>query len=308
MTDGADTTSANAITAAAGKVARDIGARSVMFYEGAMPEIHRVVQLIKPPTELIAITSGEETALKANKRIHHLEVPDFKLTRMDQIKMATLIAFSRRMLDGGDRFVALSGVAGKPVDTMVIMEVGQEYELFQSVDQPKLTEHVRRVVFQRVLTICLELANEGREGRSVGALFVIGSLRQLEKYTEQHIMNPFRGYPEKERNILSDNMRNTVKEFAAIDGAFIIKGNGVIVSAGTMLRPDIGGQDLPQGLGARHASAAAITASTRCIALTVSQSTGSVRLWRRGRMITEIEKAPRQGLPESGSNSGGGGE
>jgi DNA integrity scanning protein DisA with diadenylate cyclase activity len=212
---------------------------------------------------------------------------------MDQIKMATVIGFSQRVLDGGDTFVALSGVAGDPLDTMVVMRVGKEYELFQSVDQPKLTEHVRRVVFQRVLTIALELANEGREGKSVGAIFVVGNLRELQKYTEQHIINPFHGYLEKQRNILDDRMKNTVKEFAAIDGAFIIKGNGVIVSAGTTLRPDISGTELPQGLGARHASAAAITASTKSIAVTVSESTGAVRLWRRGRMITEIEKAPR---------------
>jgi diadenylate cyclase len=182
------------------------------------------------------------------------------------------------------------------VDTIVSMRVGEEYELFQTVGQPKLIERVRRIVFQRVLTLAVELANEGREGKPVGAIFVIGSVRELQKYTQQHIMNPFRGYGEKERNILDDRMRNTVKEFAAIDGAFVIKGNGVIVSAGTTLRPDMGGEDLPQGLGARHTAAAAITASTKSIAITVSESTGAVRLWRRGKMITEIEKAPRAPL------------
>jgi DNA integrity scanning protein DisA with diadenylate cyclase activity len=88
-------------------------------------------------------------------------------------------------------------------------------------------------------------------------------------------------------------MDETVKEIAKLDGAFIIKGNGVIVSACATLRPAIAGNELPQGLGARHAAAAAITASTKSIAVTLSQSTGDVRIWRRGTMITEIEKAPR---------------
>ncbi|MFH0981371.1 MAG: metallophosphoesterase [Planctomycetota bacterium] len=43
----------------------------------------------------------------------------------------------------------------------------------------------------------------------------------------------------------------------------------------------------------RHAAAAAITATTRSIALTVSQSTGTVRVWRWGKLITEIEKSTR---------------
>jgi len=285
---------ANAIISSASIVAPQVGARAVMVYEEAAPDIAHLVEKVKAPTELILICrDGQDSVVKNRKRVQHLKVPDFKLTRMDQIKMATVLAFSQRMLDGGDIFVALTGVAGKPLDSMVIMRVGEEYELFQSVDQPKLTEHVRRVVFQRVLTIALELANEGREGKPIGALFVIGNVRELQKYTEQHIINPFRGYPEKERNILDDRMRETVKEFAAIDGAFVIKGNGIIVSAGTTLRPDISGEDLPQGVGARHAAAAAITSSAKSIAITVSESTGAVRLWRRGKMITEIEKAPR---------------
>ncbi len=292
-----ETNNAAAIIASAGVVARQVAARALMTAESAVPDLATLTEHIQPPTEIILTHPvGETPKLGEDERIRLLAVPPVKLTRMDQIKMASVIAFSQRLLEGGDTFVALTGVYDHPLDTMVVMRVGEEYELFQTVGQPKLIEHVRRVVFQRTLTIALELANEGREGKSVGALFVIGSVRELQKYTEQHIINPFRGYGEKERNLLDDHMRNTVKEFAAIDGAFIIKGNGVIVSAGTTLRPDIGGQDLPQGLGARSTAAAAITASTRCIAITVSESTGAVRLWRRGKMITEIEKAPRAPL------------
>ena len=50
---------------------------------------------------------------------------------------------------------------------------------------------------------------------------------------------------------------------------------------------------LKQGLGSRHAAAAGITASTKSVAITLSESTGEVRVWRRGQLITEIEKAPR---------------
>lgn len=298
----AETSYANAIIAAVSGVTIEVGARAVMVYEEALPDVGAFLDHLETKIEVILVVrAGSASRVKADKRVRHLEVPAFPLTRMDQIKMATVLAFSQRLLDGGETFVALTGLAARPLDTMVVMRVGEEYELFQSVDQPKLTEHVRRVVFQRVLTLALELANEGREGKPVGALFVIGNWREIQKHIEQNIMNPFRGYTEKERNILDDQMRNTVKEFSAIDGAFIIKGNGVIVSAGTTLRPDISGYDLPQGLGARHAAAAAITSSTRSIAITVSESTGTVRLWRRGKMIIEIEKAPPAPMREKAS-------
>ena len=288
---------AKAIVDSAGMVAKQVGARAVLAHHAAVPDVASLLEVIPKPIQLILFGDPEQAEELKDKRVVHLDVPSFQLTRMDQIKMATVLALSQRVLDAGDTFVALTGVAGRLIDTLVVMEVGKEYELFDSVGQPKLTEHVRRVVFQRVLTMALELANEGREGKPIGALFVIGNMRELQKYSEQNIINPFRGYAEKDRNILDDRLRNTVKEFAAIDGAFIIKGNGVIVSAGTTLRPDTSGVELPQGLGARHGSAAAISASTKSIAITVSESTGTVRLWRLGKMVIEIEKAPRAPVP-----------
>ena len=44
-------------------------------------------------------------------------------------------------------------------------------------------------------------------------------------------------------------------------GAFIVRGDGVIMSAGTFLRPERAAPNLASGLGARHAAAAAITLS-----------------------------------------------
>ena len=225
-----------------------------------------------------------------------MTVPAFDLTRMGQIKMATLLAFSQQLLKAGDIFVFLTGVSGRAIDTLVTMRVGEEYELFQSVGQPTLTEHIRRPVFEKVLRTALELAHEGREGRPVGALFVVGDYREVHKCHQEGRINPFRGYTEKERNVLDDSMDDVVKEIAKLDGAFIIKGNGVIMAACAILRPALAGEALPQGLGARHAAAAAITATTRCIAITLSESTGEVRVWRRGAMITEIEKSVRSPL------------
>ena len=100
-----------------------------------------------------------------------------------------------------------------------------------------------------------------------------------------------------DRNILDEAMIESVKEISKLDGAFVIKGNGVIISAGTNLRPAIAAEQIPQGLGARHAAAAAITACTKSISISLSESTGTVRIWRRGLMITEIERSPRGVVP-----------
>lgn len=295
-----ETDFARPIIDAAAEVAKAVSARVLFAYVNAVEDLTVLQSAVKPPTKLILVCRDADDEQRARERaIAAMSVPAFDLTRMGQIKMATLIAFSQQLLKAGDVFVFLTGVASRAVDTLVAMRVGEEYELFQSVGQPQLTEHIRRPVFERVLRLALELAHEGREGKPVGTLFVIGDHREVQKYCLPGRINPFKGYTEKERNILDDSMGDSVKEIAKLDGAFIIKGNGVILAACSTLRPAIAPEALPQGLGSRHAAAAAITATTKSIAITLSESTGDVRVWRRGTMITEIEKAPRVLLDHS---------
>jgi len=48
------------------------------------------------------------------------------------------------------------------------------------------------------------------------------------------------------------------------------------------------------GLGARHAAAAGITASTECLALVVSQTSGAVRLFKGGEILLELHQSARR--------------
>ena len=288
---------AGPVIKAAAEVAQAVSARVLFAYCSAVDDLAGLEKALKSPTKIVLICRDTQEEQRAKD--HSLEamvVPAFNLTRMGQIKMATMLAFSKRILKSGDVFVFLSGVIGHNVDTVVTMRVGDEYELFRSVGQPELTEHIRPAVFERVLTLALELAHEGREGKPVGTIFVVGDFRDVQKYCQEGRINPFKGYTEKERNIMDESMRDTIKEIAKLDGAFIIKGNGVITSGCTTLRPAIAGEPLPQEFGARHAAAAAITATTKCLAISLSESTGTVRVWRLGTMITEIEKLSRTPL------------
>ena len=293
----------NTILEAAAGVAQKVSANVLFTSIDSVPDPVKVRESLGADTRLVLVcrdAEGEDRAAQAD--CEHITVPAFDLTRMGQIKMATILAFSQQVLKPGDVFVFVTGVSRRKLDTMVTMRVGEEYELFQSVGQPKLTEHIRRAVFEKVLTLLLELAHEGREGKPVGALFSVGDYREVQKYCVEGRINPFRGYTEKERNILDDSIRDTVKELAKLDGAFVLKGNGVIMSAGTMLQPAVSVEKPSLGLGARHAAAAAISASTKCLALSLSESTGAVRIWRRGQMITEIERSslsPLEGRPEA---------
>jgi len=116
--------------------------------------------------------------------------------------------------------------------------------------------------------------------------------------SKQLTINPFGGISEAERNVLDPNIREALKNFAVLDGAFIIREDGVVLAAGRYLQvgasPERKGIELPLGLGARHAAAAAITVETRAISISVSQSSGSVRVFKDGEAVLELQQVARR--------------
>jgi DNA integrity scanning protein DisA with diadenylate cyclase activity len=219
-----------------------------------------------------------------------IELPTLRLSRLGQIKLAVVLGMAQGLITPNDTLVCLAGPPNAHrLDTLLWLTVREELELFAGSER-LLVEHVNPEVFEQVLDIAIQLSAEGREGKPVGALFVVGDYENVARYTTQLVLNPFKGYDENERNILDPRLTETVKEFCAIDGAFLIRGDGVIEAAGAFLHPGLPREELPMGLGARHAAAAGITAVTNAIAVTVSASTGTVRVFRGGRMILEIER------------------
>jgi len=280
-----------------GDIARACGATALFVYADALGG--RELQL---PEDLkvyyVTRTAGEEREQEEKHRTV-LRVPNVPLTRTSQAKMAVFLALSRGLIKLGDVVVCLAGLPGSgSLDTLIVAQVGREYEMFAiSRADDQSPPDVRPEVLERVLEIASELGSEGREGKPVGAFFVVGDSERVLPLTKQLILNPFQGYPEDQRNILSDALEETIKELSTVDGAFIIRGDGVIETCGAYVK--VASQDeydLPQGLGARHQAAAAITAVTNAAAVTVSESTGTVSVFRGGRILVEIEKPRALGL------------
>lgn len=280
------------------------GARSVAK-EAGVRAVFLNADLIHDPSQLTGLFGETEVILFTRKRLKAVELegvtgkilhlPLVNLKRMEQIKLVALLALSKGYLRPGDLILFLSGILHLgALDTMVVMEVGEEFEIFSLKEGASLAKVVNPEVFAKVVDLAVELGQEGREGKPVGGLFVLGDTETVMKYADQLVLNPFQGYPEERRNILDPDIVESVKEFCAIDGAFIIRSDGVIVTAGAYLRPPVPGEELPHGLGARHAVAASMSASTDAVLVTLSESNGTVRIFAGGRMVTEIERGPKK--------------
>jgi DNA integrity scanning protein DisA with diadenylate cyclase activity len=105
--------------------------------------------------------------------------------------------------------------------------------------------------------------------------------------------NPFRGYSNAERDIRDRKVREQIKDIAQLEGAIIIRRDGVAVAACMYIDAPAEGITLSKGLGTRHWAGAAISRKTNAIAVAVSQSSGTVRLFLDGKVVLHIEPLAR---------------
>jgi hypothetical protein len=273
------------------QLAREIDARAVVVYADAArrdEEFRRALLSADFPT-VVALSAKE--GLPGLDPDAGVTVPGMPMTRKGRIQAALLVCLARGLLQKGDRVVCLAGAdAASEVDTLLVVDLGTEPEPFSLLQSVSFAGDVAPEVFERVLTLAAELAVEGREGRPTGVLFVLGDSERVQAQSRSLVLNPFQGHPKAERNVLDPALEETIKEYAALDGAFIVRGDGVVLTAGTLLVPAGSHPPLPGGLGTRHAAAAAITASTNAVAICVSQSTGTISVFRSGRLVTDVQR------------------
>ncbi len=146
----------------------------------------------------------------------------------------------------------------------------------------------RRETLDAVVRLAVEFANEGREGRSVGTLVVVGDADAVLDRSRQLILDPLAGHDSSLRHIDDRGFRETVKELAQLDGAFVVDDEGTWRSAARFIEVDLdAAKRLLAGFGARHAAADSISEQTNAVAVAVSE-TSIVRVFAGGKLRAEI--------------------
>ena len=274
------------------KLAREVKANGVLVCVDVKSELTELPEDVKASVHFILVTrEDEEIPEGLAKYSKKLDIPDVNLNRVGIIKIAIAKGIVSGLFKKGDKIICLSGVPKFGyADSIFLIDVGKEFEILTSDFINDVVEAVQPEVFNAALNIACELAAQGRENRKVGTIFVLGDEEKVLQLSRQMIMNPFSGYSEDERNILNPELEETIKEFSAIDGAFVIKSDGVIVTAGRHLSAALDSRDFPSGLGSRHIAAAGITNVTRAVAMVVSESSGNVSVFKNGKLFVTIEK------------------
>lgn len=148
-------------------------------------------------------------------------------------------------------------------------------------------EGVNKQTLEAVIILAIEIAREGREGRKVGTMFVVSDSKTVLKKSRCLILDPLKYHYKHRKHIENSDLRETVKELAQLDGAFIVSDAGIVESACRYIDASSQGISQPLGLGSRHMAAASITRETNSVAVVVSENS-IVRIFTKGEIIGEI--------------------
>ncbi|WP_437206802.1 DNA integrity scanning protein DisA nucleotide-binding domain protein [Planctomicrobium sp. SH664] len=246
--------------------------------------------LLKPTPLMVASHVPEVQEAVKSDDVPLVPLMQEPQTRQVQLSQALLEAVADNLLKTGDRVIALySGFERDSIDTFSIINLSERLARLTARDLQRLETQVPLGTLRRVVDLAVEIGREGRESKKVGTLFVVGNHRKVLEMSHEGVHDPFRGYSKKERAISNARVRESIKELSQIDGAFVISSDGFVVGAGRILDAPAEELTLSKGLGARHWAAAAISKATKSIAIAVSESTGTVRLFQNGSVVLRIE-------------------
>jgi DNA integrity scanning protein DisA with diadenylate cyclase activity len=224
-------------------------------------------------------------------------VPAYDYSRVEKVKVALVSAMTASVLRDGENVLCLTGRSGaRNPDTLVRLQIGRGFEEKVAIDSVTLGAEFSSQVVEALVSLAMAVGHEGFEGHPIGTIFVLGDATAVMERSKQLTINPFQGMSEVDRNVLDPRIREALKNFAVLDGAFVIREDGVVLAAGRYLQVGPDKKDLPLqlGLGARHAVAAAITAETKAVTITVSQSSGTVRVFKDGAAVLELQQVSRR--------------
>ena len=158
-------------------------------------------------------------------------------------------------------------------------------QIFEEICSEK--RQVNAGVLKQTISLAVEIAREGREGRKIGTLFVVGDSGEVMRRSKPLILDPLQGHADEDKQIEHPDTRETIKELAQLDGAFLVSNSGVVLSAARYIDAASNHLELPLGLGSRHVAAASVSSRTGAVAVAVSESS-TVRLFDDGEVVAEI--------------------
>ncbi|HTN75275.1 MAG TPA: diadenylate cyclase [Pirellulaceae bacterium] len=276
----------------AARLAADGGAEAVLILVEGSTDWEQVKQKIGDVSTIVAVEHDEQFLAAQNAGLRVVQVRMQNDTPIfEKLAQSVLECVSEELLTPGATVVTLysSFDADDRIDSMSVIELDEHLGRLSARDLRQLETSVPLETLREVVDLAVEIGREGREGKPVGTMFVVGDTRKVLSQCHEAGFDPVKGYSRNERNLHNPRIRESIKEVAQLDGAFIVASDGTVERAAQLIDTSPVSLTLSKGLGSRHWSAAAISKNTKAIAIVVSESTGTVRIFQNGEVVLHIE-------------------
>jgi len=277
----------------------EVGAATIFVFPEASVEWGKFRRIVEDEHIIVASTNASVLAAAAAEHYQTIRIHlDGNATVYDRISHAILEAVADDFIPHRCRVLAFySGIDPCWLDSFSVVNLDEHLVRLSGRDLRQLESRVPLKTLKVVVDLAMDIGWEGREGNPVGTLFVVGDTRKVLAMSRPVGFDPVRGYSAKERNLFDPKVREGIKEIAQLDGALVVSPEGIVAAAARYLEStSTSTLSLSPGLGARHWTAAAVSRMTSAIAITVSQSTGTVRIFQNGEVALRIETRQRQPL------------
>ncbi len=208
----------------------------------------------------------------------------------ERLTQALLASIADEVLSPGAGVIAIySAFESGKIDSVSYIELDEHLGKLTARDLRQLGDSVPLETLKAVVDLAIEIGREGREGKHVGTMFVVGDTRKVLAACHPVGYDPVKGYKRAERNLRDARTREAIKEVAVLDGAFVVSADGTIEAGCQLIETAEANVTLSKGLGTRHWAAASVTRKTAAIAVTVSESGGTVRIFQNGEVMLRVE-------------------
>ncbi len=241
--------------------------------------------------KIVVAADGQEVlagAAEAGLSTVVLEMHDAPV--FERMTQALLESVADDILAPGASVIALySGFEAGAIDSISYIRLDEHLGRLTARDLRQIETSVPLDTLKTVVDLAVEIGREGREGKPVGTMFVVGDTRRVLTSSHSAGYDPVKGYSRKERNLHDARVREAVKEIAPLDGAFVVSADGTVEKSCQIIDAAHANITLSKGLGSRHWAAAAISRSSNAIAVVVSESNGTVRIFKNGEVLLRVE-------------------
>ena len=238
--------------------------------------------------------SAELLQSAADYELPRIKLENPEATMHDRLTQAILDGVAAEYLRPGANVVAVySGFSVDQFDSISVVQLTKHLGRLTARDLQKLETKVPLETMKRVVELAVEIGREGREGKPVGTMLIVGDHRRALQQSQSVGFDPMKGYSRKERNLSDPRVVEAIKEISQLDGAFIIAADGTVESCCRIIDTAPVELTMTTGLGSRHYAGAAISKNTEAIAVVVSESSGTVRIFQNGEVVLRIEPMRR---------------